>query len=437
MGDRTFLGQVMQTFGIRIAGIVLAVPTSVFLARGLIPNARGEYALILTSVAVASLFTSMGLAPANARFAAKHPEYRGALLGNSLFYSLTVGIVAFLVLLPLKGIFSLTLFSSAVIGALVSLTLFSGYAANILLGAQLITRYNIAQAIEYISRFTAFLVVWLLSPGIWEFIFAFTASIALKCAYVMLELRKVVRTSRPSGSLLMKQVKFGLPLHLSTVLRRLNTSITIYLLRIFSDDAAVGYFSIPQNYLVRAKILPRTIAALLLPRVASREDGTLMNQTARLLRVMFFTFILVTAVFFFIIPPLFGILYGPDYAPAVPAARIIIFAFPLFSFSQVSANYLIGGGNTKFFLRLSAYSFGTGLATLLVCVPKWGLKGAALAVVTMELTSFLYCLVTMRRLGGFSFRQILLPVRDDPRFLMVRIGAILRKSRAHRKRENL
>ncbi|GEM_PF-6950657 len=424
----SFLGQVAQTFGVRLAGIVMAIPTSVFLARGLTPAMRGEYTLILTSVAVASLFTGMGLAPANVRFAAKYPEIRGALLGNSILYSLVIGALAFLVLIPLGGLFSLTITSSAVISLLISMTLFSGYAANILLGSQLIIKYNIAQIVEYISRFAAFLAAFLLFHGIWGYIFAYTSSIVLKCVYVLFALRSTISVSRPSVKILFRQIRFGLPLHLSTVLRRLNKSITIYLLRFFSGDAAVGYLAIPQNYLVRAKILPRTVASLLLPRVAASDDESLAEQTAKLLRMMFAFFLLVALLIFPVIPSLFTLLYGVDYQPAIPAAQIIIFAFPFFSFSQVSSNYLVGRGNSRFFLRLSIYSFGTGVTTLLLCVPPWGLIGAALAVVTMELASFIYCLIAMRKLGRFTLGQMLIPVPADIRFLIERLRRVMKRS---------
>jgi len=425
-GRRTFLGQVVQTLLTRGIGLVLAVPTSVLLARGLVPASRGAYTVILTSVAMASLFAGMGLAPANVRFAARHPGERGTLLGNSLAYSLLMGVLTFLVSIPFLDPLGLSLPASAVVGLLVTLTLFSGFAANILLGAQMIARYNVAQLVEFGSRLAAFLVVFLVSRGVWQFVVAYAATMLLKCIYVLAALGKAAPPSRPSWRLFVRQVGFGFPLHVSTIFMRINSSVSIYILRFFQGDAAVGFYSIPLNYLSSAKILPMTVASLLLPRVAATGDGTLKNQTAMLLRVMLLTFTAGTAALFLAIPPLFGFLYGTEYAAAIPAARIILLAFPLYSFSQVSANYLIGGGSTRFYFRLSTWSFLAGLAALVLLVPSWGIRGAAFSVVLMEATAFVYCVVAMTGSGGFTLRQMFVPGRGDWRFLLAAARTALR-----------
>ena len=109
MGKNSFLNQIGRTFSTRIVGLLFAVPTSVFLARGLTPDLRGGFTLVFTSVAVASLFSGMGIAPANARFSASTPESRGILFGNSAIYSLAIGFIIFLLLLPTHEIFSLSI----------------------------------------------------------------------------------------------------------------------------------------------------------------------------------------------------------------------------------------------------------------------------------------------------------------------------------------
>ena len=278
----------------------------------------------------------------------------------------------------------------------------------------------------HVTRLLTFAFVFFFSRGMWQFIFAYTITLALKCGFVLVALRSVVGSITPSWPLFLRQVKFGLPLHMSTVLRRVNSSLSIYTLRFSHGDAAVGYYAIPQNYLASAKILPVTLASLLLPRVASSENGVLKDQTARLLRAMLLVFTAGVAAFYFIIPALFDLLYGAEYAEAIPAARIIIFAFPFYAFSQVASNYLIGGGRTRFFLRLGIWSFVGGLTALVLMVPPWGIRGAALSVVAMELVSFLYCTGTMVRHGGFTLREMFIPVPEDASFLAEKIRMTLK-----------
>jgi len=428
MNKNSFLSQIARTFSTRMIGMLFAIPTSVFLARGLTPDLRGGFTLVFTSVAVASLFTGMGIAPANAKFSGSDPELRGTLFGNSVFYSLIIGFILFLTLLPTHQIFSLSITNSLIVSILVSLTLFSGFTANILIGSLCVDEFNKAQFIEFSTRLIGYAVCYFTSSGLWSFIIANTLSIGLKMFYIGIVLNSVIAVKPPSIMILTKQIKFGFPLHMSTLLRRVNTSISIYAIRLFLGDADVAYFSIPLNYFTRTKILPQTIAALLLPRAASRESIRFRDQTTLLLRASLnFAFIgsfLIAA----IIPYLISFLYGSTYSSSIPIAQILIFSFPFYSFSQISSNYLIGRGMTKFFLRMSTFSFIAGLAVLLITLPLLHLKGAALAILVSEIVSFLYCVRVMNRKEQRKIIDLLLVKPTDLIFIYNRIKTSLKSS---------
>lgn len=432
----SFIAHILQTASTKYFGILLSVPSSVLLARGLSPMHRGEYAVVFSIAAIISLFAGMGLAPSNIKLSASKPYMCGVLLVNSLVYSLIVGTVTIIAMIYIHNILHITYTISAAISAIVILTLISGYTVNIMLGIGYITEYNNAFKIIYVGKLALYIVIYLVCPRILCFIAADILLLIIKCIYVISIVGKYDSNIVPSWQVFKEQVHFGLPLHISTVMRRINTNILVFSLRIFHGDSAVAYYSIPQNYMTNIKVFPSTIASLLLPRVSKASVNALKDHTSRLLRVMFVMAIASTVIIILFIRPIISVMYGNEYRGVIPVTQVLFMALPFVTFSQISANYLIGIGKSRIFAKMAMISFICGMVALIALVPSMGVIGAAISVIIVEMVAYVYCATQMIRHAEFKFRDMMIPQVSDFDYIMNRLRVRKTKQDRYERRHN-
>jgi len=76
--------------------------------------------------------------------------------------------------------------------------------------------------------------------------------------------------------------------------------------------------------------------------------------------------------------------YGPSYAAATPAFRVLLVAVPLFFLNYALTHQLIGWDRQKVYAAVSAAALAANLALDVALVPRFGLEGAAWATVATE-----------------------------------------------------
>jgi O-antigen/teichoic acid export membrane protein len=80
--------------------------------------------------------------------------------------------------------------------------------------------------------------------------------------------------------------------------------------------------------------------------------------------------------------PLF---YGPRYAPAVPAFRILVLSFPLLSLNYALTHQLIGWDGQRAYAALGGSALGVNLALNAWLIPALSIDGAAWATLGTEM----------------------------------------------------
>src|SRR3954468_4662345 len=98
--ERRFRSDVLLMLVTKFGALILNVVTSVIVARALGPSGRGAVAVALSLTLVLVQIGSSGLATANPYYAAKEPQARSRIIGNSIYLAVVLGIV-------LKGIAAL------------------------------------------------------------------------------------------------------------------------------------------------------------------------------------------------------------------------------------------------------------------------------------------------------------------------------------------
>ena len=161
----------------------------------------------------------------------------------------------------------------------------------------------------------------------------------------------------------------------------------LFFLERFSGNEAVAFFGAGLTLASLATQAPLLFCGALLPHFAELH-GRAQTET---LRAAYRDATLLLALFAMpaaalasaLSPVLLPLLYGPAFAPAVPAAAVVVAGAGV-AFANAGSAYVYGVGKSAFI----AFSAGLGAiaatGALLYAVPQWGLVGAAWARVAVQ-----------------------------------------------------
>lgn len=176
----------------------------------------------------------------------------------------------------------------------------------------------------------------------------------------------------------------------ATQLRNLDSVITAAV----AGAAQAGYFSIASRLTSPLRILPTSLASVLLPN-ASRAGRGGMWRLAKLAGVAALVCVLVYGVVLVLTPLGVPLLLGEDYAPAVPAVMIVVAGLPFAATVSLYSSLLQGAGRKHFVATVSAVASTTCLVAVALLAWWLGAVGAALAL------SLTFVLQAVTIVGGF------------------------------------
>ncbi len=214
-------------------------------------------------------------------------------------------------------------------------------------------------------------------------------------------------------------------------------------LRFISGQAAAGFYAAAYTFIAFAANLSVTWAHSVMPAMA-RHDRTdaRRNEVYETAMLLAWTVALPVAIGGMLTAaPLIQLVFGTDYAPAVPALVWLLPAAPIAAVREIAVVALIGTpGGERSLIRINATCAIFNIAILLPVVPRYGLIGAAAVTV---LTEILRLVIAFRfahqagfraprlsrfvkpTLAGAAMVPALLVAGDRPFMLLLVTGAVV------------
>jgi O-antigen/teichoic acid export membrane protein len=420
-----FKGQVAMTLVARGAVVGVGLLSSVVTARWLGPDGRGLLATLSVITGLALQFGNPGLHSGNVYVVARRPERTSDVLGNTLLVSIAAGVLAAILacaaaaLRPLwfPGIpYALIALTAAVLPFQFMTFLFQ----NTLLGMQRTAAFNLFEVGNKILTFGA-LFVWLVflrggAPGA-AVLFAALAVLcgtasALYCA------RVVPFGWRFDRALFSEMIRYGGRAYLACLLAFLVIRSDMLLVNYFLGTREAGVYSIAVQIADTILLLPVTIGMILMPRIAGTADGREDETTARVLRhaaVLLGGLCLAAAI---AVGPVVRLLYGPAFAGAILATRLLLPGILALGLNGVLMNHFGGRGMPPVTAWSPLLGLLVNVGLNLVMVPRYGIAGASLTSTLAYGLMFAVSLTAFRRGGRVGFRESLLVGGDDLRTLL-------------------
>lgn len=367
------LGQLLATASLAVVAILSA--------RVLGPTGRGELTLVLTIVALVQIVGTFGIAQAGVLLVARGEVTLPQLLGLGGLLAVLNG--------PISGVVTYLAMHAAgeqlgLDGAVAAgLHGSFGLAALAVVGAlQADGRFRIAAVVNAVGSLATLLTAAAL--GLRQdvrpvhYLLAMIAGNLVQCAAGWFMLRQVGRpqiTIEASRRFLRTGVPIvGLNLGQTGAIRSDR-----YLIGAILDARATGLYSVAATAAEMIRVLPFSATMVLMQRVSGQSADESQIRRAKTVGL------LITATLCggtaLVAPTLVGLVFGNEYAGAVPALRILLLAELTFSVYLFEATVVAGRGRVDLAAVASLLGFAVVVILDIPMIHTFGIEGAAWASV--------------------------------------------------------
>jgi O-antigen/teichoic acid export membrane protein len=378
------VARIAQTLATRAASVVLALVTTIAIARALGPEGRGLYAVAIAVAAIGVQFGNLGLQTSNTYFSSRDSALLQTLASNTV--TVVVVVAAFSALA--WGLFTLAPSVAPVHGALLALALAGvplGLAymllQNLLLGVQRVWEYNAA---ELLTRITLLVLVLALAaaggvrPAV--VISASLAAQAIGAAWCWRGLGLPRKLAPGSWPVFVESVRYGLRPYVAAFFAFLLLRGDLLMVKYMRGSTQAGYYSIAVSMSDLLYILPTVVGAVLFPYLVRQHDIRRQWRIA-LAAAAGVTGMLGLAALLsvWLARPAVSLLFGTSFVPAVPAFTVLAGAIIFYGANNILSIAAASFGYPWFaaFVWIPAAALNFALNAILI--PRHGIVGSAVA----------------------------------------------------------
>jgi len=181
----------------------------------------------------------------------------------------------------------------------------------------------------------------------------------------------------------------------------------------FRNETELGWYALAVRLVQLFWILPVLFASIILPKVSATSRTYRHHEMLSLLRIMNTVNVLAGLLSVVLIAPLTKLVFGGQYAPAIPAFQILLPGIILFANATILAAYFAGMNELRVNLWGSVLCLvSIGLLDILL-IPNYGYKGAALASSVGYALTAGYFILLYHRKSEQSISYLFVLQKDD------------------------
>ena len=421
--DGEFAKNTAITILSRILTFITGIALSIVIARALGPQGKGIYSLAILFPSLIVTFTNLGIGSATIYYIGQRKYSLKEVLGSNLILGFFISAICiafatvavfFFQNLFLKGVSRIYLLISL---ALIPAAVLYEYLSSILLGLQRIKEYNLTGIFKsLIFLILAIVILVGLKAGTMGAIFSTIITFFATSLFTFWRVRRIIRESsyKPSKAYARDALLYGIKSHLDSVLTFLNYRLDMFLVNLFINPLAVGYYSISVAIAEKIWMVSQAASIVLFPKVSSMTDEKLRKEFTPIVsrNVLLITGVGAIIVFF-LSKKLILLLYSNAYQSSIRPLQILLLGIVALSAQRIIAHDFSGRGKPILNAYLSAISLIVNICLNFVWIPKIGIEGAAWASTVSYTVSLIVGLLMYKRISGNSIRRVLIVQRSD------------------------
>lgn len=387
---------VANTLLSRVLQQAINAATGIITARLLMPSGRGQLAaMILWSLFLAGL-TTFGLPTSLIYFTKRLPERSGDLLASGLMMSLVAG-----VLTMLAGIYFLPSwlhqYSSWVITSARWFLVLTPICSVTLLGRAVLEAHghfgksNLQQLmVPFLTLVGLLLAVSLHHLTVNIAALAYTIPAIPGFIFVWFQLRSLLpEKPRPSVWACRTLLSYGIRSWGIDLLGTLGAQVDQVLVIRLLTPADMGIYVVMLSLSRVLGIIQTSAVTVLFPTAAGLSKSEVIEVTGRANRASAAVTILGGIVVGLAGPMLLRLLYGNEYIHSVGTFRVLLLEMTISGSAFLLSQAFMALGRPGLVTILQAVGLALSIPTMLWLIPKWGVLGAATALMISTLARFM------------------------------------------------
>lgn len=380
---RSFKSTILKTFVGQIGFALLGFVGALLSARLLGPEGRGQLTVLILIPSMLTVFLEFGQEFTMSHLAAESRRGRRAMHGNAIAYTLLLVPVG--LALSALGISLFTSVSGAILplaiagGVATALGTYLRFLSGLAMGTNQVTFYSMTR-LTLAGSYPALLIALTLlhHQTSTSFFYAWCASNVFVAALFLSRFSDTL--SWPSKAVGAKQVRVGMPIHISNVAQFLLLRSDQLVLSVVAGAAAVGMYSVGVNLVEALWMLPAAAGLASIPFLsgdAPEEQKQKAMMTATGISIWL---TVVGAVFLGAIAPfLVPLVFGKGYEGAVLPLELLLPGIVAAALVRITTAALIAKKHTKPLVRYMLLALALNLGLNLALIPPFEASGAAMA----------------------------------------------------------
>ena len=369
---------IFGNFGVRVLSALLNLGLVILFSQLTGAVGKGEQSLLLTSVAIITIFDSLVGGAALVYLSSRYSWTQ--LIKASYAWVLVVSAFAFLILEAVHVFETKYLLHIILLSAISSV---SSVHASLLLGQQRLKAFNLVQILVPLLTFSTCVGQWLVNQPL-DYIAALYVSylVALLTSCIAIWRFFPQREQEKVGRKMIWQrlFKLGFYNQLAHVLQLLSFRASYFILEQFHGTSAVGVFSNASSITESIWLIATSISLWQYATISNAQDQQYTIQITEKLSRFGMLAAFFGVGFFLLLPPdFYRYVFGSDFG----GLQVLMWALApgvwIFTYALVVGHYFSGHGR----YWVNALASGVGLAFSLlasfVFIPIYGAMGAALA----------------------------------------------------------
>lgn len=424
----------MHSLVTAVLSVVLSFATSIIVARGLGPTAKGGVDIIFATVNLLVMVFGFSLTSGIVYFIAQGRLEIKRLINKLIVLSFFQSLLASISLtIALQSSISSEIipkqiqeWSTSTVIFLVFLSLVNNYYYSILVGFQDFSRANICVVLTKTIHFLMILSLFVsLSFGFLEFDERNVIWISvISSVFSILLLRKSITPllsfkARDKENGVKDIIFYSSPSYLANIVQYLSYRLDIFIVGLLMDLREVGLYALSINISQSIWLFSGTISNVLYPNVASEKDRNSINlRTARVARLTLLLNTILGSILTFIGANFLPFIFGEDFRESVLPLLLLLPGVAIFGVTNVISAYFVGIGKPVLTFWFAIICLVTTVFLDIFFIPLWGIEGAAIASSFAYVTSSLFSIFVFIQETRINPLRIILPDNDDFILLM-------------------
>ena len=369
---------IFGNFGVRVLSALLNFGLVILFSQLTGAVGKGEQSLLLTSVAIITIFDSLIGGAALVYLSSRFTWLR--LVGASYLWICLVSLIASVGLYLFKFFPDGYLINVIVLSAISALT--SAH-ASLLLGQQKIAAYNLIQITVPLLTFLTCLFQWAIQNKldyVLALYIAFGFSFALSVIYLWRFFPSAKGVQESWSTVWRSMFALGFFNQLAHVLQLLSFRASYYILEQYHGTSEVGVYSNASSITESIWLIATSISLWQYATIANAQDQQYTIQITEKLARFGLLAALIGVVFFLLLPAdFYRYVFGPDFGEIQQLMWVLAPGVWVFTYALVVGHYFSGHGR----YRVNAFASGVGLVFSMLAsfalIPSYGAFGGAIA----------------------------------------------------------